>query len=374
MKIVRRSKVSAWQDRGAYTSQSFPGIAVTPSGRIVVSWRSSVTKEGVADQRVLVSFSDDGGESWSAPAAPFEPRLLDGRRGNYRVGHPSVADGRLFMHLCRVDVSRPERPFFNAANSGLLDCKIFLSESRDDGASWSEPVRLSAGPFDAQPTPITGPVLGLPGGELVSQFELNKPYDSPEVWRHLPVLNFSRDGGRSFYRHAIPARDPDNHIFYWDQRPLALRDGKTVVDFFWTWDNAQSVYHNITMSVSADRGETWSGPFDTGVPGQPGQPVEFSDGSLFMPLVDRTGRPKIAGRRSLDRGRSFTSETLELSAELERRQTAGQSTVAGAWNEMTNFSLGLPAGVASGHDTALVVWYAGEHTDRTDIEFVEVSL
>ena len=374
MRIVKKVTVSDWRRCGARSSQSFPGIAVTPSGRIIVSWRSAPKKEAVADQGILLSTSDDGGQSWSAPRSCFTAPELDGRPGCFRMGHASAVGNKLLMQLCWVDCSRPGLPFFNEENSGLLDCKIFLSESGDDGESWSAPVPLDTAPFAAQPTPTTGPALGFPDGEIVSQFELNKPYDSPEVWRHLPVLNFSRDGGRSFYRHAIPASDPGNNIFYWDQRPLILGDGKSIVDFFWTWDNANGVYHNISRVFSADRGVTWSAPADTGVSGQPGQPVEFADGSLLLPLVDRTAAPKIVVRLSHDQGCSFTPEALVLSDDDVSRQSEERNTLNSAWSEMTNFSRGLPAGCRTKDGTAGVVWYSGSSTDETDIEFAEVAL
>ena len=373
MRIVQKTKISGWQDL-PNSSQTFPGIAVTDTGRIIVSWRSAIKKEQVDGQYPLYSYSDDHGRTWSKPVNPFTAPAINGVQGNFRAMYPTFSNGKLWMHLCWVDCDVPGRPFFKEENSGLLDCKIFLSYSEDDGLSWSKPQQLDAGRYAAQPTPITGPLLVFPDGEIISQFELNNPYDSQEVWRHLPVLNFSRDSGKTFYRLAIPAEDPQNDIFYWDQRPLFLKDGNSIVNFYWTWDNAQNVYHNITTTISRDRGITWSAPHDTGVAGQAGQPVEFEDGTLLLPLVDRTGIPKIMARISHDQGQTFADETITLSNEICKKQTTQQDAVAGAWNEMTNFSLGLPAGCSSGHNTAYVVWYAGSHTDQTDIEFAEIEL
>lgn len=373
MKTISRTKVSAWQDQGKYTSQTFPGIAVTPAGRIIVTWRGAVCKNEAEDQRVFYAVSDDNGKSWSKPFDVFAPPAIDGRPGVFRMAAPWVHNGRIYMQLCHVDSSVPGRPFFDDETSSLLDCKIFLAESDDDGESWSVPRQLDTAPFAHLANPATGPVQFFSDGEMFSQFELNKPYGSTDIWRHLPVLNFSRDNGRSFYRHAIPAQDPANDIFYWDQRPLILKDD-TIVDFFWTWDNAINAYHNITMTASSDRGRSWSLPHDTGISGQAGQPVEFDDGTLLLPLVDRTGKPKIMARISLDRGRSFTAEELEVSEELSRKQTSEQNAVSGAWNEMVNYSLGLPAGIKSNSNTAFIVWYHGDKTDFTDIEFAEVSL
>ena len=92
-----------------------------------------------------------------------------------------------------------------------------------------------------------------------------------------------------------------------------------------------------------------------------------------MPLVDRTAAPRIVARLSRDRGDSFTPEVLVLGDGDEGRRSGERNTLNRAWSEMTNFSLGLPAGCRTRSDTAAVVWYSGVHTDRTDIEFAEVA-
>ena len=372
MKILKRTTVSDWKKFPDNTSQMFPGIAVTPTGRIIVTYRSAPQKNRLEGQHVLYSISDDGGNSWSEPQDMFTPPVLNGCPGTFRMGQPSWINGKLCILLCWVDNSIPGRRFFKEENQGLLDCRLFFVESTDNGESWSDPEYIDTAPFGHLSTPVTGPLLALSDGEIFAQFELNKPYDSTDEWRHLPVLKFSKDQGKTFYRHAIPAADPANYIFYWDQRPMVLKDD-TIVDFFWTWDNESSTYFNIHMSYSSDRGMSWSGVLDTGVSGQPGQPVEFADGSLLMPLVDRTGNPRIVSRISFDQGKTFSSEILDISTPLDKMQTAKQANLNGAWREMGNFSLGLPAGAASNHDTAYVVWYAGEDTDRTSIEFAEIA-
>ena len=304
---------------------------------------------------------------------PCKPPILDGLAGVFRMGSVSTYANKLLLSLCRVDTSRPERPFFNEANSGLLDCKVFLSVSEDDGANWTTPRLLDTSPYDKQPTPTTGPALILPDGRIAIQFELNLPYESTAPWRHLPVLKFSSNMGKTFDYHAIPAEDPENKIFYWDQRPIVLRDGK-IVNFFWTWDNSKNCYHNITMTSSDDGGRTWTAPHDTGIPGQAGPGVELADGRLLIPIVDRTGNPKVVAHISADRGLSFTDKALLLSGNITDKQTASQDDMSGAWREMSAFSVGLPAAVDSGHGTVYVVWYEGIASDKTHIEFAEIQV
>lgn len=372
MKVLNRSTVIDCKDLPDTPSQTFPGIAVTPSGRIIVSWRNSPQKIPLAGQRVLYSFSDDNGRSWSKPADVFIPPEENGKSGTFRAGFPSWINGKLVMTLCRVDSSIPGKPFFNEETQGLLDCTVYFAESEDEGRSWSRPQRIDPAPFAHLSTPITGAAQVFSDGEMIVQFELNKPYDSTDVWRHLPVLKFSRGGRSDFDRYSIPASAEDNSIFYWDQRPVVLKNDE-LADFFWTWDNVNSVYHNISMSHSADRGRSWSKPADTGVSGQPGQPVEFADGSLLLPLVDRSGKPEICARISMDKGKTFTGEVCRVSNSDIGMQTARQQDLNGAWDEMGKFSLGLPSGAASGHNTAYIVWYEGKDTDHTSIKFAEIA-
>ena len=72
------------------------------------------------------------------------------------------------------------------------------------------------------------------------------------------------------------------------------------MDFFWTWDNVQSGYHNITMTSSDDGGRTWTAPHDTGIPGQAGPGVELADGRLVVPAgIWRTGPIALQSRIEL---------------------------------------------------------------------------
>src|SRR5690606_26798578 len=104
------------------------------------------------------------------------------------------------------------------------------------------------------------------------------------------VLMFSRDEGKTWPEYSIAANDPENRIFYWDQRPGVLRDG-TVLDLFWTYDNVAAKYLNIHARASHDNGHTWGDLWDCGFPDQPAPPVSMPDGSIAMVYVDRTDAP-----------------------------------------------------------------------------------
>ena len=353
-------------------SCAFPSICVLPGGRWLCGFRSAPTKGGMAGQQGQLCWSDDEGRTWSEPFAPFTPPVLDGRPGLFRAVYCTALGERQVIALIYwVDHSDPSRPFFNEATEGLLDSRLFLSRSADEGGTWSDLELLDTTPYNV-PTPPTGPVLVLQDGRWALQFELNKPYDDPEPWLHASVLMFSQDGGRTWPEHLRVSDDPSNRVFYWDQRPGVLSDG-TVLDLFWTYDTQAGEYLNIHARRSRDHGRVWSEMRDTGVPGQPAQPVTLPDGRILMVRVDRSGAPLIKARLSVDDGLTWP-ETTEATLCYPRtgKQTVENTTMQQAWEEMTNFSLGLPAVAALPGGDGLVVYYTGPEPDHTDIEWVRI--
>jgi hypothetical protein len=270
-----------------------------------------------------------------------------------------------------VDQSEPGLPFFNETTEGLLDTRVFFSTSNDEGATWSTLQLMNAAPFKV-PTPLTGPTLVLPSGEWVCQFELNKPYLDPAPWRHCSVLMFSKDQGRSWSEHVLVTDDPELRIFYWDQRPAALADGR-MFDFFWTFDRKPAVYLNIHGRESRDNGRTWSPLWDCGIPGQPAPPLSLPDGRLVLAYMDRTAAPVLKLRVSNDKGRTWPPQTELILYEPDVvSQSWDKTSMQDAWAEMGKFSVGLPSTARTKEDDILVAYYAGTHTDRTGIEWVRV--
>ena len=372
MQVERSGAVFAGAPGSGVQSATFPVPCVNAEGRWFCIFRGAPQKLSNADQRVLLTWSDDQGRNWEEPAAPFAPPAVEGRPGLLRFGGiTDLGEGRLLAALSWVDYSDPGKAYFNERTEGLLDTRIFLSVSEDNGAAWS-PLRLvDTAPFNV-PAPLTGPVLRLPTGDLACQFELNKHYEDPEPWRHGSVLIFSSDGGRSWPRHVVVTRDPANRIFYWDQRPSVLPDGR-LLDVFWTFDRVPAAYLNIHAIESSDGGRTWSSPRDTGVSGQPGPIFPLVDGSLAMPVVDRRAAPAIRIRRSVDGGKTWPEEDQLSVYESEGpEQTQDKSSMQDAWAEMYRFSVGLPNVAQLPGGGGLLTYYAGSETDVTSIRWALV--
>ncbi len=353
-------------------SMTFPVPCVTGSGRWLCSFRAAPSKGRCAGQRTLLTWSDDAGRTWSEPTEPFPPAIVDGKPGLIRFAAlTALEDDYLFAVVSWVDHSNPDAPYFNDTTEGLLDTRILTSVSKDGGRTWSPLRVMDTSPYDV-PTPLTGPVLILPGGEWACQFELNKPYHDPAPWRHASVMMFSSDRGQTWPRHTVVTQDPDNRIFYWDQRPAVLADGR-ILDLFWTFDREDASYLNIHARDSIDCGRTWSLVWDTGVPGQPAPVFQLQDGALAMAHVDRTEAPAIKIRRSTDGGRTWPDEgALVVYQCAGPVQTQAKSSMQDAWSEMYKFSVGLPSTAPLGDGGALLVYYAGPETDVTSIRWAVV--
>jgi hypothetical protein len=366
--VIDEGVVFASEPETSRSSLAFPGVCVLPSGRWLASCRAAPQKTPTRGQHVLLSYSDDEGASWSTPAAPFEPPAIDGKTGLFRGAYlTALGEGEVLAALIWVDYSDPDADFFNEETEGLLDTHIFFSRSCDSGHTWSTPRLMDTAPFDV-PTPLTGPVLLGKDGGWICQFETIKHYHDRSEWRHSSVLMFSRDEGVSWPEYSRASLVGEDKIFYWDQRPGVAPDG-SVLDFFWTYDNANATYLNIHARTFKDG--VWSEYWDTGVPGQPAPPVYLCDGRIVMVYVDRTNEPILKLRVSEDNSRTWPQSSEAVLYELKSAsQIRDKNSMQDAWAEMGAYSLGLPATALLPNGDLLVVFYAGPQSDQTDVRWL----
>jgi hypothetical protein len=369
IRIDRQGIVFAGAPGSKQQSATFPVPCVTADGRWGCVFRGAPAKGPLRDQRVLVSWSDDRGTTWSEPIAPFDAPRVNGRPGTLRTGAiTDLGNGQLFATLCWVDASEPDAPFFNNETEGLLDTRIFVTAA-SDGTHWS-PLRLvDTTPYNV-PTPTTGPILRLLDGTLACQFELNKPYLDKKPWRHAAMMIFSHDQGATWNNPVVIAEDPEYRVYYWDQRPSVLPDGR-LFNVFWTYDRQSGVYRNIHAAESLDNGKTWTVPWDTGVGGQPGPVFPLADGSLAMPVVDRSKGTTIKVCRSVDDGQTWVDGVV-VHGSARGPSSASGSSMQTTWDEMVQFSVGLPSAAPLPDGGALLVYYAGAETDVTAIHWAEI--
>jgi len=371
MEIVDRGIVFRGEPGTDQQSAIMPSMAALDDDRWVCSFRAARTKGGNTET-CLFAHSEDGGAEWSEPVMPWPVPEWEGRPGRWRQAYVTALDeSRVVAVLAWIDDTDPRVPYWNESDMTLTDTRICLCRSDDGGATWTAPEFLDLYPIQLC-TPLTGPILVLGNGDWVCHFELNKRHGDASVWRHASMMAVSRDEGRTWPLLSVASNDPANRYFYWDQRPGVVASA-TVLDTFWTLDTRTSEYINIQARESTDGCRTWSPMWDTGLPGQPGQPVALPDGRIALSYVDRTAETKIKLRCSHDGGRTWPEHTELVLYDAADRQTWEQlGSIQDSWSEMSAFSVGLPATTLLPNGDVLVCYYAGPATDTTAIEWVRV--
>ena len=368
MKIISRGIIPTPGDR-RFGSNTFPSIQKLPSGRWLASFKASEKKGDCDFMHAVICWSDDEGNSWSTPFEPVKLPDINGVQGQSRTAYViPLEEDRLLMLLNWVDCSDTSLPYYDPAEETLKDTRIFYCFSDDEGVSWSVPQLMTIDGINA-PVPLTGPPLMLKNGTIICQFEINKAVGDPNEWIHRSAMVFSYDGGNT-WKDPVMVTEEKN-MYYWDQRPQVLADGISIIDFFWTLDGETNQYKNIHTKCSKDGGKTWGALWDTGIYGQPGQPIVLKDGRLMTIDIDRSIKPVITVRTSKDIRSGFDESLIVYEAD-SGKQDSREISMNGAWAEMVQFSAGHPALLYLGNNEVLAYYYAGTSADTTKIAFVRI--
>ena len=346
------------------TSCTYPSMVQLPSGKILLAFRTAPKKLEAQEQRIVLCSSEDGGSTYTSPRVAFEWQESDGIPGMFHTMYLSVLqDGTLLGALEWHDASTVSLPYYNEETQGILETRIFLTKSADEGATWSTPQRVLA-ERDA-PAPLTGPVLEL-GGRLALPHEINKPYYSSRPYKPCCALAFSSDDGKTWTRSY--RQTGRGSVFHWEQRPCALANGN-LVNFFWTFDGDGMKFKPISACISGDFGKTWSDFWDTGLPGQPGNALQLPDGRLALIYVERGLRSSIKLAISGNAGRSFEKTEL-LYQESAGGHLAGEEFSSGS----SRYSMGQPGLIQLQTGEYLAYFYTGRNPDTTEIQYLKFVL
>ena len=338
----------------------FDGVLRLASGTWLCGFTAGRTKHH-HEGTIRLCRSRDGAATWMQAPRQFETKL-NGVPGSLAGAElVEVEPGRLLLFTTWFDRTDPERPLFDPATEGILKSRQLVAESRDEGESW--------GPWRVVPTPgltgtaLTGPVLKWADGTIGFAFESFKEFDDPNPAKHGAWLVVSRDGGRTFDPPHLVAADPQQQVYYWDQRLCIGREPGEYFGLFWTHDRSEKRDRRVhIVRGSLDAGGTYQ-PVETTIPGQIAAPLLLADGRLLAFVVDRARPGTLRLWASRDGGATWAEADSLIVHEHDEQARLSQGLenidFAQYWEDMAKWSFGHPAIRQYDDERVLVTYYAG---------------
>ena len=322
MKTIAEGTVSHSTEHGAYC----PVITPLADGSLMAAQHIG-SDLGSPDNQIELLRTDSLGKPWRSQGCFNEQLRAD--KWAYRT--PQICKGvgaRLYLKANRFLFAGDS--LFNPDGS-VQKTEILWFESEDEGNSWSSPCIIRP---DVDRNKIschqTGRVMMLADDCWLFPIECMKTTGGAGNGSCMSAAVFSRDQGQTWDDFTVVASDPEEKMFYADQRNALLDDGR-IYTMFWVLDLENETDRNNHWSVSDDRGKTWSKPVATNLRGQVCSPIPLADGRVAALYNDRT-----------DPGQGIK---LAISEDLSNFDTENQITVFDPALETT---VGFP-----GQDTSL---------------------
>jgi len=355
-------------------ANAFTSLRRLADGTLIAGFQSGPSKHGPTST-VRLSHSVDGGQTWSAPLAPFST-TLEGIPGSLSSGDlVEVSPGRLLIFATWFDRSDPDRPLFDPVTEGLLHSRQLVAESTDGGSTW--------GDWRVLPTPgltgcaATGPVVQWPDGTIAFAFESFREFDDPVPKPHAAWLAVSHDGGESFSEFHQVAQHPEHAVYYWDQRICPGRNPGEYDALFWTHD--LKAKRDLAVHFKSGHLQNSGGNRDihsTGVAGQIAAPQRLADGRLVAFVVDREQPGTLKLWCSSDDGQTWpAAEALSIySHDEQARLSQGLTNIdfKQYWEDMAKWTFGHPAVCLLDRNHLLLAFYAGT-PDALSVHWVRVA-
>lgn len=288
-----------------YFGYRIPAIETAPDGSLVAvceARKHNLSDPGFGKQDIDLACkrSTDGGRTWSAMQVIEDPGEL------WSAANPATVvdrqSGRLWLFYLRSKPGRSTR----TSRPGTEDMQTFARYSDDNGASWSEPIDLTAVARDMDDAQWRASVVGPGGAVQIQSGRLIAP-----VWKVVPYSVFtiySDDHGQAWQRgEFIPADNLGN-----ESELVELADGRILIDV------RQTGGPHRWKATSDDGGKSWSEPR----PSEAVSPVACAVERCTLKSAghdrDRIvwtgpkgpGRTNLVVRISYDEGQTFTGERL----------------------------------------------------------------
>jgi hypothetical protein len=241
----------------------FPFACELDDGTLLASHVIAEAFESV-DGMTRLAVSRDKGVTWD-----LLPELYD--KSKYRIPTTdsmkltNLGGGHLLLFGYEFFRENPNLALANAETGGLLDDRMIMMRSYDNGHSWTQ----------AQEVPCrwghhveaSSPVLVLANGDWVSPIAEFPRWDGSHTEPLCGRLLRSGDSGQTWNDEAITVCLGED-IGVYEQRVCQLEQSGAVVVLAWNEDLKTGEPYNNHYAISYDNGRTFQGPFDTGIRGQ----------------------------------------------------------------------------------------------------------
>ncbi len=282
-----------------------PNVAPLSDTEVMCFYRLGQALYSV-DGRLAKLRSTDGGETWAAEGAVWDPRD-DDKPYSYSAPHASrFRDGTMVLLAFRVDFSDPDLPMFNPDTGGSRPVETVLFRSEDDGHTWSEPEVLDM-PYGGLPN-APSQIIELNDGRWWLGCELWKSWDDTSPLHIKGLYMISDDKGKSWTDPIDLPSASDTAKMYSHSRYTQMLDGR-IAALQWTQEIGTAKDFDLHFTVSDETATHWGYPTHTGIVGQTSWMADMGGGLLVAAYTSREGmRPGINVILSEDEGETWDFE------------------------------------------------------------------
>jgi len=336
------------------------------------------------DGRVKLRASSDLGRAWRDVQSPFGALPQDPIAAESGPQLGGSASGTTMLMACRMWIVSPDDPRWDDDAAGVIAADNVTARAPAGGA-WERPTSSDFKRHGSEWAIPCGPPLALGGGrgpEWIFPMERHALANVPEwLRRYHAFAVFSHDDGRTWANPMPTINDPDEQVAYYDQRMVELPDGR-LLTMAWVHDVVNDVTLTARAGYSADRGRTWSAPFDTRIQGGPINPLLLADGRVIALFTRRTKPAGIRAVLSEDGGATWlVDDEFVLWDDASRRvlgeRAAGQHRSPddpALWGSMWGWTFGNPTAVQAPDGSVLVTFFGSGFDGVTAIRCVRLEL
>lgn len=359
MKLLERGLVyDASQAPTQRRCAAFCGLTRLADGSLLCSFKVGPQKVSARDN-VHIARSTDEGRTWRLVCEGI-PAEWEGTPGSFTSAYVFEHDhGTLSISCVWVDRTHPELPLANPETTGLLPIKHLMGQSTDGGRTWAPLREVSLKPNPG--ATITNEIIRLDSGNLLLPYESWKEWNDRDGIQRANV-RISADDGVTWSSPHTMASDPEQRLYYWDNRVTKHVETGRVVGLFWTHNSKSATDTDIHMAWSDPDGTNWSQPQSTGIAGQIAAPLFLDATHLLCTYVHRHDPPSIRAVLSPDMGSTWDMDDELLvyaSGGGTEAGTTGPRYDADYWEDMVRWTFGHPKAIRLADGSVLAVYYAG---------------